>query len=99
MFFKSPGVKELQRISVNSSTVDVYQAWTSSEVTTTIETILTDWSNNLPKDVNAKIVIKPNLNNDLVALTGNCTDLRVLWVSIGYTWTLPAHLMHEGATF
>jgi len=32
----------------------------------------------LPSEVAARVVIKPNLNNDLVALTGNSTDLRVL---------------------
>jgi uncharacterized protein (DUF362 family)/ferredoxin len=32
----------------------------------------------LPDDPNAQIVLKPNLNNDLGALTGNSTDLRVL---------------------
>ena len=32
----------------------------------------------LGADRDARIVVKPNLNNDLVALTGNCVDLRVL---------------------
>lgn len=32
----------------------------------------------LPEDENASIVIKPNLNSNLDALTGNTTDLRVL---------------------
>ena len=32
----------------------------------------------LPARLDAVIVIKPNLNNDLLALTGNSTDLRVL---------------------
>jgi len=32
----------------------------------------------LPASLNATILIKPNLNNDLTALTGNSTDLRVL---------------------
>jgi uncharacterized protein (DUF362 family)/ferredoxin len=33
---------------------------------------------NLPQRSDAVILIKPNLNNDLSALTGNSTDLRVL---------------------
>ena len=33
---------------------------------------------NFPERVDASIVIKPNLNNDLSALTGNSTDLRIL---------------------
>ena len=32
----------------------------------------------LPKDRLARVLLKPNLNNDLVALTGNSTDLRLL---------------------
>jgi len=32
----------------------------------------------LPRDRSARILLKPNLNNDLVALTGNATDLRLL---------------------
>jgi len=33
---------------------------------------------NLPKSKNALILLKPNLNNDLIALTGNSTDLRII---------------------
>ena len=58
--------------------VDVHQAWTTAEVKTSMERILEDWAHLLPKDTGARIVIKPNLNNDLVALVGNCVDLRVL---------------------
>ncbi len=32
----------------------------------------------LPKDKNARIVLKPNFNNDMNALIGNSTDLRVI---------------------
>ena len=58
--------------------VDVHRAWTTSEVKASIEQILEDWGHLLPEDTDARIVIKPNLNNDLVALVGNCVDLRVL---------------------
>jgi uncharacterized protein (DUF362 family)/NAD-dependent dihydropyrimidine dehydrogenase PreA subunit len=44
----------------------------------TIEAFFVDWEHRLPADRGARIVVKPNLNNDLVALTGNCVDLRVL---------------------
>ncbi len=43
-----------------------------------MEGILSRFSERLPPDLQAHIVLKPNLNNDLVALTGNSTDLRVL---------------------
>jgi uncharacterized protein (DUF362 family) len=32
----------------------------------------------LPRDCSARILLKPNLNSDLVALTGNATDMRLL---------------------
>ena len=58
--------------------VDVHAAWTAGAVKAAIEQILDDWADALPADRGAGIVLKPNLNNDLVALVGNCTDLRVL---------------------
>lgn len=58
--------------------VDVHEAWTTAEVKATLESILCDWEHRLPRDRDARVVIKPNLNNDLVALSGNCVDLRVL---------------------
>ncbi len=58
--------------------VDVHAAWTTAEVLATVERIVADWEHKLPADRHARIVVKPNLNNDLVALTGNCVDLRVL---------------------
>ena len=58
--------------------VDVRAAWTRAEVFATIELLLSGWESVLPPNHDARIVIKPNLNNDLVALTGNCADLRVI---------------------
>jgi len=58
--------------------VDVHRAWTSAEIKGTVEQILEDFSDRLPTDPEARILIKPNLNNDLVALVGNCVDLRVM---------------------
>ncbi len=58
--------------------VDIHRAWTTAEVLATIEIMVANWEHKLPADRDARIVIKPNLNNDLVALTGNCVDLRVL---------------------
>lgn len=66
------------RYAFADGTVDVHEAWTTAQVKSTIEQILGDWGHALPADHDARIVIKPNLNNDLVALTGNCADLRVL---------------------
>lgn len=58
--------------------VDIHRAWTTAEVLAAVERILVDWEHRLPTARDARIVVKPNLNNDLVALTGNCVDLRVL---------------------
>ncbi len=58
--------------------VDIVPAWTNDEVRAGVADLLSRWATTLPKDLATAIVIKPNLNNDLVALSGNCTDLRVL---------------------
>jgi len=58
--------------------VDIHRAWTTPEIFSTIEAMIAAWEQALPANRDARIVVKPNLNNDLVALTGNCVDLRVL---------------------
>ena len=58
--------------------VDVHDAWRTSEVKAALETAFANWEHKLPANRDARVVLKPNLNNDLVALTGNCVDLRVL---------------------
>lgn len=58
--------------------VDLVDAWTRAEVVAGVDALLERWAHRLPADRATAIVIKPNLNNDLVALSGNCTDLRVL---------------------
>jgi uncharacterized protein (DUF362 family)/ferredoxin len=66
----------LERHRFAAGNVDVHRAWTAAEVRDVVRRILADHA--LPADKRAKILVKPNLNNDLVALTGNSTDLRVL---------------------
>ncbi len=56
---------------------ELRQAWTSAEVRKTVDELLDCFAASLPEP-DARILIKPNLNNDLVALVGNSTDLRVL---------------------
>ena len=58
--------------------VDLHAAWTTREIRDTIEQMFADWEHRLPANRDTHVVVKPNLNNDLVALTGNCVDLRVL---------------------
>lgn len=67
----------MHRVSLPSGAVDIHRAWTSAEVHEAVRAALDARRERLPA-VGARVLIKPNLNNDLVALTGNSTDLRVL---------------------
>src|SRR4051812_32379788 len=71
------------RYAFTSSNVDVHEAFSPSSVDEAVRAVLTSFRHRLPSDVAARIVVKPNLNNDLVALTGNSTDLRVLCALLG----------------
>jgi uncharacterized protein (DUF362 family)/ferredoxin len=70
--------RPVDRFDFGRGTVDVHRAWTTGEVRDAVLRVLRDRADRLPSDKSARIVIKPNLNNDLVALTGNSADLRVL---------------------
>lgn len=48
------------------------------EVSIFVRKIFNEYSNILPKKKSSKILLKPNFNSDMIALTGNTTDLRVL---------------------
>lgn len=58
--------------------VSSVSAWTRETVFDGVEALLSAHESALPEKRDTRIVIKPNLNNDLVALTGNSVDLRVL---------------------
>ena len=66
----------MQRMALAGRTVAVVEAWTRAEIASGIRAVLDAFA--LPDDRHARIVLKPNLNNDLTALSGNSTDLRVL---------------------
>jgi len=55
--------------------------WTPSRIAAAVHVLLR--TTTLPSRPDARILIKPNLNNDLSALTGNSTDLRVLAALVG----------------
>lgn len=74
----SLGMPTLQRHTLRRGVVEVYEAFTNREVKDSVEAILIAWAHKLPEDRAARVLIKPNLNNDLMALTGNSADLRVL---------------------
>jgi uncharacterized protein (DUF362 family)/ferredoxin len=66
----------MRHLALSGRTVAVVEAWTRAEIAAGIRTLLDAFV--LPADRGAAIVLKPNLNNDLLALSGNSTDLRVL---------------------
>lgn len=66
----------MQRMALAGRAVAVVEAWTRAEIASGIHAVLDTFA--LPGDRGARIVLKPNLNNDLTALSGNSTDLRVL---------------------
>ena len=49
-----------------------------SEIEESIDNILSYFSYLLPVKKTASIFLKPNLNNDMIALTGGTTDLRII---------------------
>ena len=71
--------------------VSVTEAWTRDEIMAAVAALFSSYADRLPEKTDARIVLKPNLNNDLVALTGNSVDLRVLAAALewlqgrGYT--------------
>lgn len=58
--------------------VDLYTCEGVKEIHAAIETIIGSYEQELPQDKHAHILLKPNLNNDLIALTGCTTDLRII---------------------
>jgi len=58
--------------------ITLFRCKDMKEIEKDIENIFKENKKILPKNKNAKILIKPNFNNDLNALTGNSTDLRII---------------------
>ncbi len=56
----------------------LYKPKKMEEVEKCIEEIMERNKKTLPKNKKAKILIKPNFNNDLNGLTGNSSDLRII---------------------
>lgn len=56
----------------------ISKAKSNEEINAGIKKILNDFREILPKEKSSVIVIKPNLNSNMNALTGNTTDLRIL---------------------
>lgn len=65
-------------MKINLGTESITQETCNStvQIERTIDKIIQ--TQDLPKSKNSLILLKPNLNNDLIALTGNSTDLRII---------------------
>lgn len=58
---------------------DVFKAYTVKEIKAGVKELLGGrYADLLPQDADARILIKPNLNSNMNALTGNTTDLRLV---------------------
>ncbi|MBI4838741.1 MAG: DUF362 domain-containing protein [Nitrospirae bacterium] len=55
-----------------------------TDIKNSIGSIIGHYSSLLPSDKNARILLKPNLNANMNALTGNTTDLRIISALIEY---------------
>ncbi|MFN7974624.1 MAG: DUF362 domain-containing protein [Acidobacteriota bacterium] len=63
--------------------VSVFQVRTRTEIAAACRRILESFADVLPAQMGARILLKPNLNSHMNALTGNTTDLRVLAGMLG----------------
>lgn len=58
--------------------LDILSADSFTSILTEISRVLATYNDTLPTDPGAAILLKPNLNSNMNALTGNTTDLRLL---------------------
>jgi len=58
--------------------LDLVQCRSLREIVNELSTVLESYTHLFPKDRAAEILLKPNLNANMNALTGNTTDLRLL---------------------
>jgi len=71
-------MEEYRKYIFEKDKISVYKCNNAEDTEKAIETIFRENEKILPENKNAKILVKPNLNNDLNAITGNSTDLRVI---------------------
>ena len=61
-----------------NNNIEIFQVVNLLKVKKTIFEHLGSLEDILPESLGARVLIKPNLNSNMNALTGNTTDLRVL---------------------
>jgi uncharacterized protein (DUF362 family)/ferredoxin len=64
--------------------LDILRCKSYEELKTNLSAALEKYTDLLPKARDARILLKPNLNSNMSALTGNTTDLRILSVVIQF---------------
>lgn len=67
-----------------SSKVSILECHTVQEIREKLSQILKEYIHLLPESRDARILLKPNLNSNMNALTGNTTDLRILVAVIDF---------------
>lgn len=68
----------MKEFTFEKDSIKLFECRNMKDVERNIEQVFKDNQKILPRKKDAKILVKPNLNNDLNALTGNSTDLRVI---------------------
>jgi len=71
-------MKEKNKFIFEKEKIILYRPKNMEEIEGCIEEIFKENENIFPKNKSSKILLKPNFNNDLNALTGNSTDLRII---------------------
>lgn len=71
-------------IGMSDTSPRLFRAWTVQSIRHGLERELPAFSRVLPTDRSAPVVLKPNANAAMNALTGNTTDLRLLAALLGW---------------
>jgi len=66
----------MEKLLSNNETILKFDVKTLKDVHSSISKIFNEFK--LPEDKKKTILLKPNLNNDMLALTGGTTDLRII---------------------
>lgn len=66
----------MERLKFNDENILKFDIDGLKDVHNSISNIFEEFK--LPKDKNKMVLLKPNLNNDMIALTGGTTDLRII---------------------
>lgn len=70
---------------------DIVKAYSVTEIDSVVAALFAGYADILPRSKDARILIKPNMNSNMNALTGNTTDLRLVGavvrrlLSLGYS--------------